>query len=681
LKYGGGFITRRNQLQWAVLLAVAVLLPTVSLLWFMSRVIANERLVVQQKLAALYQDKLDDATAATKSVCAARLASLDKIQPTQNPYAIFRRLVLEENFQGAIVWDADGTLLYPQSADPAESSAASDSPLAYAWQQEFAKGQYAEAAQLYGQASADANPHVAISALVGQSRCLARLNRPQEAIATCQKAAFAALPDQPDSALLLAVENARLYLLSLLKEPGRPPSQSELFHRTVAALCDDLYNPAGDRALLPANQNLFIANKALAALQTSTSPADAPLRDKLAKLAPAEDLSLSAVESSRPSNTQLDSFFQMTLDQRPVYALRHRTQSSTVLLLVSEAGIASFLGGYQDAFAHSESACRILDDSGQLVAGISNPAGKPFLTADLPGAFPGWKAELYFQGGDVFEKAAKRQIAVYIWTAVLVIVLMLIAGGFATQAVGKQIRLNSMKNNFIATVSHELKTPLASMRVLVDTLLEGRVRDQAQVTEYLRLTAKENERLSRMIDNFLTFSRMERNKVAFALVEAQPAAIANDAVESVKTKFAVHDCHLAVEITEHLPEIHADHDAMVTVLVNLLDNACKYTADDKQVSLRIFSAAGFVCFAVSDNGIGLARRHLRRIFDRFYQVDSSLARKAEGCGLGLSIVKFIVDAHKGKIDIESKPGRGSTFTVRLPVNGRNGNGKSHQPQE
>ena len=205
------------------------------------------------------------------------------------------------------------------------------------------------------------------------------------------------------------------------------------------------------------------------------------------------------------------------------------------------------------------------------------------------------------------------------------------------------------------------------MRVLVDTLLEGRVKDAAQEREYLRLTAKENERLSRMIDNFLTFSRMERNKKAFTLAEAAPAAMARDAADSVQTKFEAHHCRFALEIAESLPELQADHDAIVTVLVNLLDNACKYTTDHKEISLKVFADDGFVCFAVSDNGIGLARRHLRRIFDRFYQVDNSLARKAEGCGLGLSIVKFIVDAHKGRVTVDSKPGQGSTFTVRLPV--------------
>ena len=666
------FTTRRSQLQWLALLAVAVVLPTVSLLWFMSRVIANERLVVRQKLTALYQDKLTDASAKTESLFAARLASLDKIKPAANPYALFRRLVLEENCQGVVVWDVDGSAVYPQLVDVAGSDTPTGSLLAEARQQEFARKQYAEAAQLYHQLSTDSDPRVAVTAIVGRSRCLSRLGRPEEAIDECQKAAFAVPPDREDATWRLAVENARLLLLSLLKQSGPSPSHSEILHRTVNALGNDLYHPAGDRALLPADQNLFIAKKVLEALRNSNAAEDAKTRDKLEKLAAAEELSIAAAEKLRPLTGQSDGFFETDLDPKPVYGLRHRNPSSTLLVLLSGTGITPALAGYHDAFAGSESAYRILDAAGNFVAGTPQPEGKSFTTADLPAAFPGWKVELYFKGGDVFEKAANRQIAVYVWTGILVIVLILIAGGFATQAIGKQIRLNRMKNDFIATVSHELKTPLASMRLLVDTLLEGNVRDEAQANEYLRLTVKENERLSRMIENFLTFSRMERNKMAFTIVDTKPAAIASDAIESVKTKFAAHNCHLAVDFADDLPEMQADHDAIVTVLINLLDNACKYTTDDKRVSLRIFSDDGFVCFVVSDNGIGLARRHLRRIFDRFYQVDSSLARKAEGCGLGLSIVKFIVDAHKGKITVESKPGKGSAFTVRLPIGRKNG---------
>jgi signal transduction histidine kinase len=205
------------------------------------------------------------------------------------------------------------------------------------------------------------------------------------------------------------------------------------------------------------------------------------------------------------------------------------------------------------------------------------------------------------------------------------------------------------------------------MRVLVDTLLEGHYRDPQQVTEYLELICRENGRLSRLIDNFLTFSRMERNKQAFRIRAARPETIAQTAAEAVKTKFDQASCRFEMDIAANLPEVMADPDAMVTVLVNLLDNACKYSYDDKHIALRVTGVHGSVCFAVSDNGAGIPRRAAKRIFRRFYQIDRSLARRAEGCGLGLSIAKFIVDAHGGAIGVESKPGQGSTFTVRLPI--------------
>ena len=248
--------------------------------------------------------------------------------------------------------------------------------------------------------------------------------------------------------------------------------------------------------------------------------------------------------------------------------------------------------------------------------------------------------------------------------------MILAAGGFAGQAVGRQIKLSRLKNDFIATVSHELKTPLASMRVLADTLLEGSYEDQKQTKEYLELICKENKRLSGLIDNFLTFSRMERNKQAFEMVRTSPAAIARAAAEAVRTEFSQSPCKFDVNINDDLPDVLADRDAIVTVLVNLLDNAYKYSYDDKHIELNVFAQDRSVCFRVSDNGIGMSRRAARNIFKRFYQVDRSLSRHAQGCGLGLSIAKFIIEAHKGTISVDSEPGKGSTFTVKLPVANR-----------
>ena len=136
-------------------------------------------------------------------------------------------------------------------------------------------------------------------------------------------------------------------------------------------------------------------------------------------------------------------------------------------------------------------------------------------------------------------------------------------------------------------------------------------------------------------------------------------------VYAVREKFQPPGARLEVDLAAGLPKISGDADALTTVLVDLLDNAHKYTGDDKHVILRAHPDGGKVRFEVQDNGVGLSRRAARKVFDRFYQVDQSLSRRAGGCGLGLSIVRFIVAAHGGSVSVSSQPGRGSTFTVSL----------------
>jgi signal transduction histidine kinase len=228
------------------------------------------------------------------------------------------------------------------------------------------------------------------------------------------------------------------------------------------------------------------------------------------------------------------------------------------------------------------------------------------------------------------------------------------------------MRLTRLKNDLVATVSHELKTPLSSIRLLVDTLLDERELDEHKVREYLALVAKENMRLSRLIDNFLAFSRMERNKHAFEFTKVRPADVISATVEVVRERFHGPECRFEMDVAADLPPIQADADAMVTALLNLLDNAYKYSGDEKQIVLRGYTEDGNVCFEVEDNGIGLSRMAARKVFKRFYQVDRRVSRETGGVGLGLSIVQFIVTAHDGTVRVRSRPGQGSTFTVTVP---------------
>jgi signal transduction histidine kinase len=353
-----------------------------------------------------------------------------------------------------------------------------------------------------------------------------------------------------------------------------------------------------------------------------------------------------------PARTLLDGVWQFSSTDRRTVAL------------LTESRIADELGAHIGSQSGRTGAHMVA-----LPPGAEAEARNAFLTVAVGRQLPDWQIALYLDGPDPFAAAASRQITVYLWTAIVVVGVIALLALLVARYVGRQMRLTRLKNDLIATVSHELKTPLSAMRILVDTLVEGRYRDSRQVREYLGLIARENARLSRLIDNFLTFSRMERDKQAFDMSDVAPADIATTAVEAVQERFATPQCRLHVEVSDALPVITGDRDALVTMLVNLLDNAWKYTGQTKDVRVRVLAVDGQVRFEVADNGVGLSRRAIKRVFDRFYQVDRSLSRTAGGCGLGLSIVRFIVTAHGGSIEVNSQPGEGSTFAVTLPATG------------
>jgi signal transduction histidine kinase len=292
--------------------------------------------------------------------------------------------------------------------------------------------------------------------------------------------------------------------------------------------------------------------------------------------------------------------------------------------------------------------------------------GDPEAIAAGP-SLPGW--QLTFQPLDrtTFDDAARRQTLTYVVIGAGGITAMVLLAALAAGTLRRHLRLARLKTDLVAAVSHELRTPLASMRVLVEGLLADDVLDPTKTREYLVLLAGENARLTRMIENFLTFSRLERGRQHFTFTAAQPSAIVHAALDAVRDRIPG-DCDLRVEVAEDLPPLVADQEALITALVNLLDNALKYTPAQKRIHVHVDrDGADAVMFTVADNGIGIAAREQRRIFRRFYRVDQRLARETAGVGLGLSIVDFIVRAHGGSVAVNSEFGRGSTFMVRLPA--------------
>jgi signal transduction histidine kinase len=278
---------------------------------------------------------------------------------------------------------------------------------------------------------------------------------------------------------------------------------------------------------------------------------------------------------------------------------------------------------------------------------------------------PGWQLSFMPLDEHLLEAAARNTSTFYVAVATAGIALIAMLGITAGDAFRRHLQIARLKTDLVAAVSHELRTPLTSMRVLVDGLLSDPAPDPGKTREYLGMMATENARLSRLIENFLTFSRLERNRHQFVFAAVPPAALVTAAIAAVGERLPA-AADFQAEIEPGLPLVRADADAIVTALVNLLDNALKYTPDDKRIVVRACRDAGMVMFVVQDNGIGIPVREHRRIFRRFYRVDPRLSGETTGVGLGLSIVDLIVRAHGGTITVKSASGSGSAFAMHLP---------------
>jgi len=279
---------------------------------------------------------------------------------------------------------------------------------------------------------------------------------------------------------------------------------------------------------------------------------------------------------------------------------------------------------------------------------------------------PGWQLSYVPLDGDARAADAARRRTFYIAVALAGVVLIVLAGVAVAAGVRRHLGLARLKTDLVAAASHELRTPLASIAVLVDGLLSDARPDPVKTREYLQLIAAETTRLSRVVDNFLAFARTDRGGVRLALAPVDPGDVLRAALDSVSPRVP-DDGTLRLEIGPGLPRLLADADALRGALVNLIDNALKYTTADKRIVARVVAeGADHVRFEIADNGIGIPRREQRRIFRRFHRVDTRLAGPTTGVGLGLSIVEAVALAHGGTVSVESAPGAGSTFALRLP---------------
>jgi len=247
-------------------------------------------------------------------------------------------------------------------------------------------------------------------------------------------------------------------------------------------------------------------------------------------------------------------------------------------------------------------------------------------------------------------------------------IMILVGVWFVYRTVRREMELSQLKADFVSNVSHELRTPLSLIRMFGETLEMGRVSGEKKKREYYSTIVRETERLTSLVNNILNFSRMESGKKSYQLADVDLSAVVRRVLSSYQSQLEHLGFSIQTNIDATLPMIQADAEAVAEAILNIVDNALKYSREQKSITITTGKVNKSVFVQVDDKGIGIPLHEQSRIFEKFYRVSGGQMHETRGSGLGLTLVRHIMDAHKGEITVQSQPGEGSSFRLSFPVN-------------
>jgi signal transduction histidine kinase len=320
--------------------------------------------------------------------------------------------------------------------------------------------------------------------------------------------------------------------------------------------------------------------------------------------------------------------------------------------------------------SHSPTMAATLTDENQRVLYSNGPPQNGYLLeTNLDRPFSNWKAAIGLKDTNI--DALARDSFLHSAGATLLVLLILLGGiALTIRATDREARLAQAKSTFVANVSHELKTPLSLLSLFSEILELGRVNSEEKKNEYYRILRHESLRLNKIIDNILDFSKIEAGRKKYDFVDGDMAEVIQNVLSSYRYQINNSGFDVQTNIQPDLPPVLIDRDAMAQAISNLLDNAIKYSGKVKQLSITAKPVGSDLCIEIADRGIGIPRAEQEKVFEKFYRVGNGLVHDVKGSGLGLSLVKHIIEAHKGTISIESDVGRGTRFTILLPLMGK-----------
>jgi signal transduction histidine kinase len=368
------------------------------------------------------------------------------------------------------------------------------------------------------------------------------------------------------------------------------------------------------------------------------------------------------------------------LDNRLNVLCWYRPRRDTNLVFGAQFSLAALQLGLKHILDELETALReeiavaVLNDAGKPIA-VSRSAFEgnwkhPFVSTEIGESLPHWEVAVYLLDPGKLSRSANLLRLTLGLLIVLLLLSIAVGSWLIVNDLKRQLVLASQKTDFVSNVSHELKTPLTSIRMFSELLAEGRVTDPAKRQSYLHIISAESSRLTRLINNVLDFSRMERGEKKYDMRRLDVVALIRDTAETYRPHLEAAGFTLECDLAPQSVEVKADRDALAQIVVNLLSNAEKYSGPKKEISVKLkFEAEPLrvVEMQVLDRGLGVPHGCEARIFEKFYRAHNSLSSGIQGSGLGLTIARQIARAHGGDLTYQAREGGGSSFILRLPV--------------
>jgi signal transduction histidine kinase len=697
-------LAKRRKITLLFLLGVA--LPSLVLSCLAFRGIRNELALTEQRrldehrtLSRLLSDTIAGEIAAAEQALDQALTGNDSVGSIGPTHTLAVLKLAQPLVDEVFYFDGAGTIQLPTAdllyqPDGSQTSHADRSwPAAAAaqWrtaqQQEFQQRRYREAQASYQRTfTAVSDPVLRGAALVAVARVQRKAGQLEAALTSCESLVneygdvrtLAGLPVGP----IAYLERGSLLLAS-----GDTTAALDAFLQLYQGLVSGHW-------MLERAQYRFFAGQAADSIdrvaQSSVGIALASYRDSLA--------TLTERKVEREERTERVLLFQQAAagdlrtrglaesegaparDRR--FTIESAGQTYLVSLLDRVRGEAGTWGLLLDARVLGDLLRRVLEhhldsatsewrvrgrDGRSLFGSEAPPTGRVTLNATFADNFPPWLIEFYERPQSAYRRLFASGQSLYFYMFLLIASILVFGLVLTVRAVRHELELARLKSDFVSTVSHEFKSPLTSIRHLAEMLQAGSVPSEERRSRYYDVLVEQSARLSSLVTNILDLARIEEGRKEFQIEKTDIGELVRDFVTTTQQRVGHEGYTVEVHIDEPLPQARADRTAITQAISNLVENAMQYSGATKQVNVSVSARDGWVDVSVADCGVGIPENEIDKVFDRFYRGSHPITRSVKGSGLGLTLVKEIVQAHSGTVSVESEPGRSSTFTIALPA--------------